>query len=267
QRYRIRLGARYLGAWSDVPGLTSELQRIDRVAPDVLLEAYPVPQVRLFARNQPNVDTPTLSALYDHTPYLLSQPTTRPSVAWLDAEGGIQVYAGPVQVIARGGYRDVRQYRYVVMAQRQDGYRDGLFRLRYADANILQFGADLSVVLPGMVHATISGTYRDGAFHNLDGPIPYFADVVGEATLSYSFVQSRGLLQVTGRYERSRPVDRTESDFAPPFVDLDIHLSFDVTEHIGLLAHVDNVGLGYNEYWSDYPQSPSVVGAGLRVRW
>ncbi|NBC17006.1 MAG: hypothetical protein GVY18_06780, partial [Bacteroidetes bacterium] len=40
QRYRIRLGARYLGAWSDVPGLTSELQRIDRVAPDVLLEAY-----------------------------------------------------------------------------------------------------------------------------------------------------------------------------------------------------------------------------------
>jgi hypothetical protein len=267
QRYRLRIGARYLGAWSDVPGLDADLQRIDRVSPDVQLEVYPAPQVRLFARNRPAVETPTLAALYAETPYLLSQPVTRPSVAWLDAEGGAQVYAGPVKVVARGGYRSVRQYRYVVQAENQDGYREGLFRFRYNDARILHVGADLSLVLPGSVHATLRGTYRDGTFQNLDGPIPFFADFVGEASLSVSFVESRGLLQVTGRYERARPIDRRESATAPPFVDLDVHLSFDVTEHIGVLGHVANVGFGYNEYWPDYPQSPAVLGAGLRVRW
>lgn len=272
QQYHLRLGARYLGAWSDVADLRSDAQRIDRVAPDVRLDVYPTQGVRVYAQNRPHVETPTLADVYAEIPYLVSQPEMRPSVTWLNAEGGVQVYAGPVQIVGRGGYRDVRQYRYVqapspTRLPGPDGYRTGLFQLQYADARITHVGADLSVVLPGMVHATLSGTYRNGTFSSLDGAIPYFADVVGEATVSFSFAQSRGLLQVTGRYERLRPIDRFETGTAPPFVDLDTHLSFDVSDHIGLLAHVDNVGFGYNEYWRSYPQSPSVIGAGVRVRW
>ena len=150
-----------------------------------------------------------------------------------------------------------------------DGGADsrGTTALLYGEADVAHAGGSVSVVLPGGLHAMAGATYRDGRLSDEDVEIPYFAPVLGEATLSYSFAQSRGLLQLTGHYESARYIDRQQSRKVDAYLDLDVEASYNVTPLLGVVFRVENVSGGNDTRWDNYPESPYVIGAGLRVNW
>lgn len=274
-RFRVRrlqatVGAAVLAGSVDRDDLPDAERTINRLAPAVELAVTPRTGLRLYAHTRPHVDAPALADAYRIHPYLVSQPDIRPSIHWLDAEGGVQLYRGPVQAGVHGGFQDVRQFRYVVDAVPSDGldgYLRGLFAFRYADAQIATVGGHVGVILPGAVHATVRASYRDGRFKTLDGEIPYFAPFTSETSLSYSFARSRGLLQVTGRVEGYRPVGRQNAPSFGPTVLFDTSVSFQMTRYLGVLAGLDNLSFGYNERWPNYPVSPSIFHGGIQVVW
>ena len=148
-----------------------------------------------------------------------------------------------------------------------EGRNRGITALRYGEADVMHVGGSVSVVLPGGLHAMAGLTYRDGRLPDEDADIPYFAPLTGEATLSYSFDESRGLLQLTGHYENARPIDRLASREVGAYVDLDVEASYKITSLLGVVFRVENISGSDNARWENYPESPVLFGAGLRVNW
>lgn len=263
----VSAGARFLGGFSDTEtprGSTDDIQ-LGYVSPDVRIEFLPAPGVRLYARNSPGVDPNAVSDVFRINPYLIPQPVLRPTVRTVDAKVGASVFAGPFQVAAEGGFQDMPQYLYF---ENDVGLYDrGATALRYGEAEVAYVGASLSVVLPGGLHAMAGATYRDGRLTEEDTDIPYFAPLLGEAMLSYSFAQSRGLVQLVGHYENGRYIDRQQSRKVDAYVDLDVEASYNFTRLVGVIVRVQNITGSDNARWDNYPESPYVIGAGLRVNW
>ena len=228
-------------------------------------EYLPAPGVRLYAHNRPGTDANAIADVYRTNPYLAPQPELRPTLRPIDAEVGGSYFAGPVQLAARAGFQHMPQYLYFEDAS-PAGSR-GVTTLRYGEANVMHLGGSVSVVLPGGLHAMAGLTYRNGRLPDEDTDIPYFAPVVGEATLSYSFAESRGLLQLTGHYENARPVDRPASREVGAYLDLDVEASYKITPLVGVVFRVENISGSDNARWENYPASPVMFGAGLRVSW
>ena len=263
----LSVGARFLGGFSDTEtprGSSDEIQ-IGYLSPDLHLEYLPAPGVRIHARNRPGVEPNAVADVFRINPYLAEQVELRPTLRTVDAEAGGSVFAGPVQVAVKAGFQDMPQYLFF----ENDGglTTQGTTALRYGEADVVFVGGSVSVVFPGGLHAMVGATYRDGRLTDEDVEIPYFSPVLGEATLSYSFAQSRGLLQLTGHYESSRYIDRQQSRKVDAYLDLDVEASYNVTPLLGVVVRVENINGGNDTRWDNYPESPFVLGAGLRVNW
>lgn len=269
----VSLGGRFLGAFSDTdqPRSEAESKRVGYASPDLLVELVPSPGLRIYAQNKPAVDANTLADVFRENPYLTALPQLRPTLRSIDAEGGANLFAGPVQINVRGGYQDMPQFLFYEHTPESNliaSYDRGFSALRYAEAQVYHAGGSLSARLTNGFYAMLGLTYRDGKLPNDDdADIPYFAPVVGEATLSYSFSQSRGLVQLTGNFESTRFRDRAQTQELDAFVDLDLSASYNITRIVGVVMRVENIGGQKNARWDHYPQSPLVLGAGLRVFW
>lgn len=269
-RFRARLGARVLGAIIDEQPEddTEDPIRQTLFSPDVRLDVFLMPGLQLYAENRPHTVSNALGDLYRENPYLVTEPLVIPTLYLADAEGGVRFYRGPFEVTARGGLELQRRHRIFERALgNADGYVAGLWQTRYADAQIIQVGADFSAVLPGGVHAQLSGTYRHGRLTFADTVIPYFAPFVADASISASFNESRGLIQLSGTFESLRYVDDRMNAQADPYLDLDLYGAYNLTAHIGIIARIDHISLGYADRWPRYPESQAIVGAGIRVFW
>ncbi|HMB91603.1 MAG TPA: TonB-dependent receptor [Rhodothermales bacterium] len=264
----LSVGGRFLGAFSDTdqPRDEAESKQVGYASPDILIELVPSPGVRFYAQNKPGVEANALSEVFRDNPYLTAQPQLRPTLRSIDAEVGTNLFVGPVQFNLRGGYQDMPQYLFYEHIL-EANYDRGFSALRYSEAQIYHAGGSLSAMLPGGFYAMLGLTYRDGRLPNDDTDIPYFAPVVGEATLSYSFSQSRGLVQLTGNFENTRFRDRAETEELNAFVDLDLSASYNITRIVGVVARVENIGGQENARWDHYPEPPFVIAAGLRVFW
>jgi len=265
----LSLGARFLGAFSDTAQPrdgTTETLRIGYLSPDVRLEFLPVSGVRLYAHNRPGVEANAVADVFRTNPYIELQPELRPTLRSIDAEAGASLFVGPVQVAARGGFQRMPQYLF--FEESASGvYSSGFSALRYGTAEIRHLGGSVSVVLPGGLHAMLGASYRDGRLPDEDTDIPYFAPVAGEATLSYSFQQSRGLIQLTGHYENKRYIDRARSRQVGAYLDLDVEASYRFTNLLSAVGRVENIGGNDNARWLQYPEPPVVIGIGMRVSW
>ena len=272
----VSVGGRFLGAFSDTdqPRDEAEAKQVGYASPDILVELVPSPGVRFYAQNKPRVEANALADVFRDNPYLTALPQLRPTLHSVDAEVGANLFAGPVQFNLRGGYQDMPQYLFYEHTP-EPNYDRGFSALRYAEAQVYHAGGSLSAMLPGGFYAMLGVTYRDGQLSGINvdteedtnTDIPYFAPVVGEATLSYSFSQSRGLVQLTGNVESARFRDRAETEELDPFVDLDLSASYNITRIVGVVARVENIGGQENTRWDHYPQPPLVLSAGLRVFW
>ena len=263
----LRVGARFLGGFSDTatPRGSSDEVQIGYLSPDLHLEFLPTTGVRLYARNRPGVEPNAVADVYRVNPYLNEQVEFRPTLRTVDAELGGSVFAGPVQMAAKAGFQDMPQVLYFEHAGGTTSR--GSTALRYGEADVAYAGGSISAVLPGGLHAMVGATYRDGRLSDEDVEIPYFAPVLGEATLSYAFAQRRGLIQLTGHYESARYIDRQQSRKAGAYLDLDVETTFNVTPLLGVVLRVENISGSNNTRWDNYPESTLLIGAGLRVKW
>ena len=269
----LTLGARYLAFSSNQPRPSGRGSRQNvsgsYVAPDVRLDLYPSPTLRVYALSEPGAYLNGLAELYEENPYLVDEPYVLPTVRQFDAEGGAELFAGPVQIKLWGGYERYPSFLFFEHAITGSGlpYSRGLHTANYAEATVLHGGGDLSVALPSGLSALLSVTVRDGYLQDGGEDIPYFAPVVGEATVSYAFAERRGLLQLTSRYESKRFIDREQTRKVGDYVDLDLLASYDVASYIGLVARLENLAVDALERWEGYPQPPLIVTAGFRVMW
>lgn len=271
RRFTVTAGARLL-AFS-ASGAPEDDESWGFVSPVVRIETYPSARLRLYAENRPGVEPNALADLYRRNPYLFDEPYLRPTLRTIDAEAGLSFFTGPVQVAGRAGFR--RSPNHLFFEERDavaPGYDRGFFAARYGEADIMHAGGDVSVVLPAGFHATAGLSVRDGRLTEQDAEIPYFAPVVGQAMLSYSFDGSRGLAQLVGSFESVRPrAVRQDSVGLDPlgdadaYLDLDVRASYNISPAIGLLVRVENIGR--TERWMGYPRPPAVLTAGLRIHW
>ena len=121
-------------------------------------------------------------------------------------------------------------------------------------------------MLPAGFNASVGVTGRRGRLLDDDTIIPNFGAIVGQAALSYAFLDGRGHLQATGTYERARYRDREESRQLGDYFDLDVALAYDVTPMLGVVVRGQNLSTN-TERWDQYEEPPFVVMGGFRFRW
>lgn len=267
--YTVSLGARIL-AFSDASGqLTPGQTKYVYLSPDVRLAWTPRPRLRLYVQNRPGTSTHALADLQSEHPYVVPHPVLRPTIRTVDAEAGATFSVGQVRARARAGGQHVPHLRFFERARTGTplGYPAGFSTVRYEEARVLHAGADVSVALPQGLHASTGLTVRRATLTEDDVLVPYVAPVSGHAAVSYSFLESRGLVQVQGRYEGSRYVDRSETDSVAPYVNVDVEASYNLNDTFGLVARVDNLVTAHTERWERYPEPPFTVSAGLRLLW
>jgi hypothetical protein len=269
---RVHVGGRVLAAsvGPDAQPRFGERRSARFFVPSVQLDWTASSTLSLYLQNQPAVKTHPLADLFRENPYLSFTAGVQPSLRTTDAEAGLRLFAGPFQLVARGGYTYAVAHPYFTDAPTTSSnglFSDGLFSVEYSSARIIHGGADLSLQRMGGVEVSIGGAFRDGQLVNREVAIPYFAPVTGHAVVSYAFAEQRGLIQLTGRIEGARYVDPSETTQIDPFVDVDLEASFDVTPSLGLIFELKNMTSGSLERWRQYPQPPLVFSSGLRVQW
>lgn len=274
-RLTLTAGAHLLAF--DASGTPASEERWGFLSPLVRIETFPTTRLRLYAENRPAVEPNALADVYRANPYVADEPRLQPTLRTVDAEAGLSFFSGPVQVAARAGYRRSPNELYFEERPASGPLPDrNLFAVAYGEAEILHAGGDLSVVLPAGFHATIGATVRRARLTEDDAALPYVAPFQGQAMLSYAFSGGRGLAQVVGQLEGARPRRAVADSLAglpaadalgdaDAFLDLDLRATYNLSEAVGVLARIDNVGGA--ERWTGYPAPPAVISAGLRIRW
>lgn len=257
-KLQVRVGAMVLG---DIGG--KERGEI-AVAPYIRADLYPSRGLRLHVGNFPRATATTVASLFRENPYVHALPELAPTLAPINSELGATVYLGPVQFTGRGGLRIMPQYRYF---EALSGTEQHTATLRYAHARIFHAGGSSSIVLPGGIHAMIDITFRRGRLHRLDSPIPYFAPILAQSTMSVAFARRRGLVQIRGYYESARPIDRAETIMLDGYADLDVEISYRITTYVGILLRMENMAGTQNARWARYAEPPGVIGLGVHLRW
>lgn len=268
----ISAGLRFLGAFSAVPtsdSLSNIERRLGYASPDLRIDYSLSPTVSIYAKNSPGIDANTLAQVFRENPYLTPIPHLRPSLRTVDAEGGLRLFGGPVQFSLKGGYQRFPQRlffeRYASSTPAEEVR--GFSSLQYGKTQIIHAGGTISTVLPQGIQAFAALTYRKGRLLDESVDLPYFAPWVGRVSVSYAFLQNRGLVQLAGNYESSRFVDRANADKAESYVDLDFEASYNVTSLVGIIMRLENISGQNNARWENYPQPPMMLGFGVRFLW
>ncbi len=270
-KFSLTLGGALVGFSADVKQATllqpdAGAHSIFVPAPSVRVEFYPAHGMRFYARSVPRVAVRTLTDLHRTNPYVVSEPFVEPDVSPIDAEAGISMFAGRVQLSGKAGYQYFSNYMYFEPQFPSSPSRPLVFLPLYDNAQIAYAGGDVSFVLPGGFHATGGATLRRGRLSE-SRTIPYFGPIKAQGMLSWSFADAKGLLQLTGTFESRRYSDTMESVRVPSYFDIDTALTWSLTPSIGLVGRVKNISGGNLEKWAAYPEAPLVVTGGVRVRW
>lgn len=262
----VRAGGRFLGfeapAFPVLQGGSTASAAF--IVPQAHLSFSLSPSVTLHATNAPGLEGSSLSALYADNPYAGHAPSPRPSLFTTDAEAGLTVSLGPVQLRSSGGYRYAPSYRFFTPPSRPG--RVG-FGVGYDSARILHGGAELALLGISGVEVSTGVSVRDGTLVGDRDAIPYFSPVVADAMVSISFADQRGLIQTTGTIETPRPVDRAETDQVRTYASFDVEGSFEVTSLLDIVFRLRNLAPQPPKRWARYPQPPATVMGGFRMHW
>lgn len=268
--YTVSAGGRLLMATASADAdLGLDERRTKRfVLPTFVAKWFPRDGMTLHLRNRPTLEAASLSNLFQESPYMLpASANVRPTVTTTDLEGGIQFFAGPVELSAKGGYSYAPDFLFFAEGD------DNLFSAQYETGEIWHGGAEITLPETSGFTMTLGANVREGQIRTdsdaTDGnDIPYFAPVTARASLSYSFNNQQGLVQLTGRYESARYTDSLNEEEVDAFFGVDLEGSYDLTPALGLVARVRNIGTdGTLTRWGNHPQAPFEVSSGLRVRW
>ncbi len=261
---RLRIGARLLATnYKRADGTF----RTTLFAPDVSAQLRLSQFLEIYAHNRPYVAENDLATLFEEAPYLTERPDVRPTAIPYNAEGGVRVAAGDVQVRGWAGYLQAPRLRYFAQA-RGSGFSAGsMVAARYAEGQILSAGADVRVLLVEGLHAALGGKYRSSELARTGQQIPYLPAAEGWASLGYLLPGQKVLVKLVGTLEGTRYSDPREMQRVPPYTDLDASASFEIRPGITLVGRLDNLIPGNREWWRGYPEAAFTAMAGLSVRW
>lgn len=233
------------------------------IAPSVDGRVRLASALELYASWTPQLTAHSLNSTLAENPYTTDAPLLLPTLETTHVEGGARVTAGPVALRGFAGYRYAPSFQYFVDTPATPG-RFGIF---YDSAEILQGG--LHVALNGLnnVHASAQLLVRDGTLSDTDQTIPNFASVVGEGSVMVSFADQAAFVELTGTVESPRDVDRSTTTEVGTYADVDVRAAYALTSALELVARVENIGSSTLERWARYPQPPTIVATGLRLRW
>ena len=226
-------------------------------------------RVVFFAQNQPGVEPNGLTDLFTTNPWLVTEPRMQPSIRTIDAQTGIALFSGSVQLKAEARLKRSPNWGYFV-ASRGSGASQveaGYFDLLYRDATVISLGGEMALSLPAELQLSAAAYYHDAELVDLDARIPHHPQLSGRGGLSYPFASGRGLLQVTGRFIGKRFADEQETVELDPYFDLDLYTRYDVTRSVGLVIRLDNIAPERNEIWRGYEESQLILSGGVRLIW
>lgn len=258
----VRAGAQVFGFQDDTGAATvTELY----VAPDVGVDWYPGRNLHLYAFNEPGSTRHDLRHMIEESPFMVNQPTFRPTVQLWNTHAGVRTFLGPVQLGVEGGYEQNPVRRFY----QSDAVGDAvLIRPAYDEARIVSGTAELSMGLTSGLQAAASYTYRDAVLTaRNDAPVPYLGTHLATLSLTQSFANQRALAEVEGSVESDRVASPTATETLDPFVGLNIGGSYHVTSALSIVGRAENlIGRGL-ERWENYPEAPQTISLGLRIRW
>lgn len=236
------------------------------VVPQVNAEWRAAEGVTLHLRNRPQLTEASLHRLYAENPYARHAPVLRPTVETTNAEVGLTLRRGPVRLITAAGYRYVPTYRSFVPNGQAD-YSGGLFRVRYDPARIFQGRGQVALQGIEGVQASLGFSVRDGSLGGTNRPLPNFASITADAMLTVSFAGGDGFLEAQSHFEGPRYASPAQTNRLDPYLLLDLEGSYALSEHLDLLARVENLAPQAPTKWAGYPRPPAQLSTGLRIRW
>jgi len=264
----VRAGALIFGFQDDTAAATvTEVY----VAPDVAIDWYPGQNLHLYAYNEPGTTRHDLRHMINESPFVVNQPTFRPTVQLWNTHAGVRTFLGPVQVGVAGGYEQNpvrRVYQSESVADAMAVRSPTLIRPTYDEARIVSGTAELSLGLTTGLQAAAAYTYRDAVLtERNDAPIPYWGRHLATLSLTQSFANQQALVEVEGTVESDRVATPTATETLDPFVGLNISGSYHVTSALSIVGRADNIIGGRLEQWENYPEAPQTISLGLRIRW
>lgn len=238
------------------------------ILPSVRAELELGPRVTAFAENAPTLRSTGLDGLYATNPYAEHAPSVRPTVFTTNAGAGLSASLGPVRLQANAGFRYAPSYQFFVSPLTGTGaLDDASFQVGYGSARILHGGGQLALQGVEGVEASLETSVRDGELVGPDAALPYFSPVVTRAMVSVSFLDDKALLQTSGTIESPRPLNPGSDREVGTFTSFSVEGSYEVTALLDALLRIENLSPNAPTRWARYPQPPTAVQAGLRIRW
>lgn len=225
------------------------------------------PKVTIYGENAPGLDETTLKELYSETPYVEHAPSLRPTLSTTNAESGVLLSLGALRIQTVAGYRYAPSYRYVRSPDPTGLSATEPMQVEYGSARIVRGGAEVGLQGVNGVEASVSMFARNGELVGRDTDIPYLSPLVGNAMLSVSFADRRGLVQVYGSVESPRPARLSDNSEVGTYVSFDVEGSYEVSSLLDLVIQVQNVSPQAPEKWAGYVRPPTALMGGIRIHW
>lgn len=241
------------------------------VVPEVRAELSLGPSVTLYAENAPELDGGHLVHLYERNPFAEHAPPLRPSLSTTKAESGLLLSLGSIRFRTNAGFEYAPSYQYFVSPEGTQvpvlDSDEAPIQVEHGSVSIVKGGGELALQGVDGVEASLGLTVRDGSLNGDDTSIPYFSPLVGDAMVSVSFADNKGLLQTTGTIESPRPVDRTGNETVGTYVSFDVEGSYEVTSLLDVILQVNDVAPTAPTRWDRYPHAPTTLMGGFRIHW
>ncbi|WP_232798440.1 hypothetical protein [Salinibacter altiplanensis] len=216
---------------------------------------------RLFLRNRPRLGDTGLDPLYATNPYARHAPSLRPTLETTHAEGGLALTRGLVRIVAAAEYRYAPTYRFFSLAN------EGLYRVQYDPARILEGRGKVALQGVEGVQASLGLSVRDGTLPDVDSPIPNFASVTADALVTVSFAGGDGFVKAHGTFRGPRDAGLRRAVRLDPYVSVDLEGSYAVGSDLELVARAEQLAPDAPTMWANYPQPVAELSMGVRLRW
>lgn len=261
---RVRLGASLLATRAK---RTTGTLSATYVAPDVSAQLQVAPGVEAYVQNVPYVAPNAVATLFEEAPYLAPRPEVRPTAIPYNAEGGVRVASGDVQLRAWAGYQQAKRLRFFVEAP-GSGFEPGAFvTTDYKEGRIFSAGGEARLLRVEGLHASLGGQYRNSELVETIEPIPYVPAAEGWLAAGYVLPGGRLVVEAKGTVEGVRYADLDATVRVPAYVDLDASASYALTPSITVVGRLDNLIPGNRTWWRGYPEASFRAMAGLSIRW
>ena len=238
---------------------TTELAREGdsrQIGPIVDLQV-PLGSLRAFVTNDPRLAVRSVTSLSQENPYVAGPLALSPDVLPIDARGGVELDAGALR--ARGYATAL--YAPVFLVYERLG--SGLYAQDLVSARSVGFGGDAVLTLASGIGLSAGVEVRSGSTSDGD-ELPYFAPVIGRASVAVPF--SRGRVGLTAYGESPRALDRSAQQETDAWGRLELDLRVDVTEPVSVVVRGQRL-LGTQERWPGFRDPGFAIQAGARLTW